>query len=365
MLNIEMLPAGHGDALVIEYGTREDVRRVLVDAGTIHSWPHVRERLAAMPDEQFEAFVVTHVDEDHIGGAVELLNDRSLRHRVPHVWFNGYVHSDRGGDVLGPIDGERLTLAIRNGAHEWNAPFPDPITRGVGGPVVVSSQDDLPAYCLPGDATIHLLSPTGPKLARMAKTWAKVVKEAGIAPGAGADLESRAPKPWRKEVDPLPPTISRRKLQELCKEGKTDGSAANGSSIAFIFEHGKRRVLLAADAHPGVLVSGLKRYAASVGEKRVRLDACKLPHHGSKANVTAALIESMDVANYLFSTNGDTFGHPDDAALARVLHGSSRTPVLHFNYASDRTLSWKTRAESLGATTVYPARGRKGLRVKL
>lgn len=365
MLAIEMLPAGHGDAVIIEYGSGHDVHRVLVDAGTVHSWAHVRKRLADMPNRQFEVFVITHVDEDHIGGAVALLQDRSLRRRVPRIWFNGYVHSDRGGDVLGPVDGERLTWAIRKGPHEWNEPFPNPITRGVGGPIVVSSQGDCPKFELPGGATIHLLSPTGPKLARMADVWAQVVKKAGLVPGAGADVASRAPKPWRKELDALPAKLSPEQLDELCKKGRMDGSAANGSSIAFIFEHAGKRALLAADAHPAVLVKGLRRFAKSVGEERVRLHACKLPHHASKGNVTTALVEAMDVSHYLVSTNGDMFGHPDDAALARVLRSSSRPPTLHFNYSSERTLPWKVRAGALGAKTVYPSRGKQGLRVVL
>ncbi len=63
MLRIEMLAAGHGDALVVEYGpSTKDARRLLVDAGTIHSWDAVRARLAAMPHKPYEAFVITHVD---------------------------------------------------------------------------------------------------------------------------------------------------------------------------------------------------------------------------------------------------------------------------------------------------------------
>ncbi|HRN62418.1 MAG TPA: MBL fold metallo-hydrolase, partial [Luteimonas sp.] len=124
MLAVEMLPGGHGDALVVEYGSGTRLRRLLIDAGTAHSYEAVRKRLLERRDQKYEAFVVTHIDEDHIGGAVHLLNDPDLRHRIDHVWFNGYVHSERGGNVLGPLDGERLTRAIADGGYRWNAPFP-------------------------------------------------------------------------------------------------------------------------------------------------------------------------------------------------------------------------------------------------
>jgi hypothetical protein len=34
MFAVQMLPAGHGDALVVEYGTRTDPHQLLIDAGT-------------------------------------------------------------------------------------------------------------------------------------------------------------------------------------------------------------------------------------------------------------------------------------------------------------------------------------------
>jgi hypothetical protein len=122
-------------------------------------------------------------------------------------------------------------------------------------------------------------------------------------------------------------------------------------------------VLLAADAHPGTLVSGLRRFARMKGESRVRLDMCKLPHHGSRANVTAALVEAIDTSRYLVSTDGLTFGHPDDAALARVVRSSASPAKIYCNYASDRALEWQRRADSVGAEVFVPDRGAKFMRV--
>jgi hypothetical protein len=215
VLAIEMLPAGHGDALVVEYGTRSDTHRLLIDAGTVHSWDAVRQRLLAMPDKRYETFVITHVDEDHIGGAVRLLGDVDLRHRIADVWFNGFVHSKRGGNVLGPIDGERLTRAIRDGDYRWNDPFPRRLTAAVGGPVVVPSKGALPVFDLPGGAVLHLLSPTGPKLKRMATVWESVVTEAGLVAGAGTDRPARPPKPYHKPTSALPARLTRQRLEAL------------------------------------------------------------------------------------------------------------------------------------------------------
>jgi beta-lactamase superfamily II metal-dependent hydrolase len=363
MLAIEMLPGGHGDALVVEYGSASKVHRLLIDAGTIFARDAVRNRLLEMPNTRYEAVVVTHVDEDHIGGMVPLLADGDLRQRIKDVWFNGYVHSKQGGNVLGPIDGERLTLAIRNGGYTWNDPFPGAISNTVGGPAVVPSQGDLPTFDLPGGARIYLLSPSGAMLKRMTSVWSDVVEAAHLVPGQGTDRPAHAFPPKHKPVKALPPELTPTAMQLLARATTKDSAPANGSSIAFILEFGGKRALLGADAHPAVLVPALQRASQMFGEPRVRIHLCKLPHHGSRANVTAELIGLIDSSKYLVSTNGDNFGHPDDAAMARVVLGSARPATIYCNYASDRTVPWKTHAEEVGAKFVLPGDGKTGLRV--
>jgi beta-lactamase superfamily II metal-dependent hydrolase len=360
MLAIEMLPAGHGDALVVEYGAAGEVHQLLVDVGTVHAYDAVRARLLALPDLRYEAFVITHVDEDHIGGAVGLLDDPDLRHRVRDVWFNGYVHSDRGGDVLGPVDGERLTAAIVNGGYAWNRGFEGPVSPAVGGPIVVPSTGHLPTRDLPGGARVTFLSPSGGKLKRMAKVWRDVVAKAGLTPGAGTDRKARAPKPYAKHVPE--PTVEQ--LADLAARTATDGSAANGASIAFVLEYEGARALLAADAHPRTLTSALERFARERGERRARFDLVKLPHHGSRANVTTGLVEAIDTSCYLVSSNGDTFGHPDDAAIARILASSGAPPRIFCNYDSPRTRRWASLAAKFGGGVVLAEASRPGLRVE-
>ena len=41
------------------------------------------------------------------------------------------------------------------------------------------------------------------------------------------------------------------------------------------------------------------------------MDAVKLPHHGSRNNVSQELIEVIESRSYLFSTSGAVYKHPD------------------------------------------------------
>lgn len=362
MFAIEMLAAGHGDALIVEWGPQDNTRRLLIDAGTYHSWPDVRARLLKRRHDRYEVFVVTHVDEDHIGGAIALLDDPDLRHRISHIWFNGFVHCKEGGNVLGPVNGEQLTDRIVSNTFEWNIPFKPKRSPAVGGPVVVASSGDLPVVDLPGGARAVLLSPSGPKLKRMAETWRKDVVNAGLVPGEGDVGHNQAPRPHTPGHEELPAMIDQAELKRLTSTKKNDGSAANGSSIAMVIEHDGKRLLLAGDAHASVLAGNLKRYGQMIGEDRPRIDLFKLSHHGSVANLSQKLLEAISVQRFLVSSNGDNFGHPDDEAIARATLLAPQ-PTFYCNYSSTRTEPWVTRGPSVGATFKLPKQGKSGLRV--
>ena len=69
MLKIEMLRAGHGDCLWIEYGDPQHPRRVLIDGGATGTHKRaLRPKLLGLPekDRRFELLMVTHIDADHI-----------------------------------------------------------------------------------------------------------------------------------------------------------------------------------------------------------------------------------------------------------------------------------------------------------
>ena len=52
MLRCEMIPAGRGDCLWIEYGSPQDVHRVLIDGGPEGTYDRLRERIVALPAHQ-------------------------------------------------------------------------------------------------------------------------------------------------------------------------------------------------------------------------------------------------------------------------------------------------------------------------
>lgn len=320
MFRIEMLPAHHGDAILIEYGDESAPRRVLIDGGTPESYEAVDARLAQIGKKvALELLVVTHVDEDHIGGTLKQLVENPSRLQPAEVWFNAYRHLVPP-DRLGPAQGEVLSTAITDLKWKWNAAFG-------GGSVVVPDEGPLKPIKLADGARITLLSPTWKKLGALVETWQSACATVGLSPGKGAkpaDVLGKHAPPTSLDVETL-----------LKAKFSSDSSKANGSSIAFLFEFEGKRALFGADAHPAVLLASLKR----LQKEPLTIDAFKVCHHGSQNNTSPALLAALRCPRFLISTNGDTFGHPDPAGIARLV-ATSGPKTLYFNYDTDYTRPW-------------------------
>ena len=129
---------------------------------------------------------------------------------------------------------------------------------------------------------------------------------------------SRSPNPCPNLLSDSPDAIT-----NLAAPKASDGSAANGTCIAFILEYGRKRVLFGADAHAKVLTNGLEPLRkAGRRATPVRFDLVKLSHHGSNANISMDMLALIKCRRWLVSTNGDNYAHPDDAAIAKVITAS-------------------------------------------
>jgi hypothetical protein len=359
MFAIEMLPAEHGDCLWIEYGPARDPLRVLIDGGIGGTWDTLRARIAALPSarRRFELVVVSHIDADHIGGAIELLRDESLGVSIGDVWFNGYRHLPREEGTRGAAQGERLTEVLKSRRLPWNNAFR-------GDAVVIPEEGPLPCVTLAGGLTLTLLSPYRAGLERLRDAWDKECEEAGLVPGRARARDVTSRSPGKK-----PPRVRKPDVSALLDVPFTQDTAeANGSSIAFLAEFDGRRALFAADAYPSVLIDSFERWMSASGlSAPVHLDAFKVSHHGSRANTTWQLLYRVECDRYLFSTDGSVFDHPDDECVARVIAHGGPSPELIFNYRSPRTERWGepelTRAH--GHRAVYPEREGDSVRVEL
>jgi hypothetical protein len=296
-------------------------------------------------DRRLDVVVVTHIDSDHIGGMVPFFGSDLVRD-VGDVWFNGRTHLGEPGSPRSVPQGESVVAALlgpRAGAGSpalpWNQAFG-------GGPVLTPGSGTLEAALEQGPR-VTVLSPPQPRLDALRTSWTTFLSRAL----RGRDRELRSPPDVLGALEDLRSLAATR--------APADASIPNGSSIALLVEHRGASLVLGADAFGPVLAAGLRAVAAARGLAALPVDAVKLPHHGSKSNVLASLVAAAPARHYLVSTNGDTFHHPDDAALARVVVGAPPGATVGFNYRTARTQRWADPdlTARYGYAVAYPTVG--------
>ncbi len=337
MIEVELLPAQYGDAILIRYGeNNKDQHYVLIDSGFEPTTTDILKQLSAEKSIELDLFVMTHIDADHIEGSIYLLQDEGFAEpgRIHDVWFNGWEQiNSLATDGLGAVQGEYFSALIRKRKLAWNKAFGSAA-------VVVPDTGPMPTTTLEGGMKITLLSPTEEKLKALRAYWMKDL--AGkLEPGDEKAALALLAEDAKYAPDALGDTTNVGAL--VAKDFKEDAAKANGSSIAFLAEYAGKRMLFTGDAHPGVLVEALDRMKK--GGSKLNVDLLKVAHHGSRHNTSPELLDRVRSKHLLVSTNGAKFRHPDAECIARIADAyQGVTSTLHFNYATQYTTPWKDAA---------------------
>jgi beta-lactamase superfamily II metal-dependent hydrolase len=333
VFTLTMNPASEGDALLLTWGEKSDLRHALIDLGRTRDYKALRPRLADIG--RFALFTISHIDADHIEGAMPLMKEATAPFSLADVWFNAWHHlknaqnrlaRDEKLERLGAKQGEKLSAGILRFGWPWNQAF------GCDGIVSVDSPAARAPLLLDG-LGITLLSPSDRELAALEPIWVKELAKAHLRP-IDPDESPAAPP---SELEHLS-TVNVEALAR--KPFVADTSEPNGTSIAFLAEFAGRSVLLGADAHPCVMERSLRARGYSE-QNRLRLDLFKLCHHGSKANTSSSLLQLLDCTRFAISTDGTRHNHPDPETIARILvNDQIRKKILYFNVNQDHATIW-------------------------
>jgi hypothetical protein len=347
VFRIELLPAAIGDSIWIEYGDPAQPRRIVIDGGPAPSYEKgLFARLERLKkNDRIDLFVITHVDADHIDGAVILLQHaEAIGVRFAEIWFNAWPQlAPLSGETYAPQQGEFLAALIdRPGLKDkWNV-----CTEGKA--IVLSDTGPLLEHELPDDARLTLLSPGPAQLRRLRARWHSAMRDfCGDTAEALRRLKARSAyqPPERQPV-----------FGDASPGG--DRSPANASSIAFLLEHDGAACVFAADAFPRVLADSLRRLSALRNPARpapIRLDAFKLSHHAGLANVSDDLVSAVECSRWLVSTSGDD--HHPNPEVARLIAKHAPGSEFFCNYKSDITARFADASSTPAWRTHYPGEG--------
>ena len=359
-IKIKIFPALNGDSILLDLSDK----LFLIDGGYVNTFNEfLCSELKKKSEEgkTISHLIVTHIDSDHISGIVRLLekNTNSEIISIDNIWHNSYRHIKEFSDNLSLKDyegkadlsalssksylkeviegrheisaeqGSALSALILKDNYKWNTEF--------NGKAV--SIDNLDIISIDKETTLRILSPNNEKLSKLKKLWNKELYKKGYnisEDDTNYDdaFEFLLAQEKEKKVL-LKKNISGGEM-DIAKlsniEVVEDTSATNGSSISFIIEKNDKKLLFLADSHPSMIIENLKKHY-SEEEFPIEFDIIKLSHHGSITNTSKELLEIIDSKNYIISSDGSKFGHPDIETIARIINRKSTfSRNLHFNY---------------------------------
>jgi beta-lactamase superfamily II metal-dependent hydrolase len=356
---LAMHAASEGDAMILTWGEKQTLHHALVDLGRTADYRALKPLLEKIG--VFDLFVMTHIDADHIEGAVPLFKEATMPFHAKRVWFNAHrqltIANERlpaaAREILGPGQAEKVTAGIMRYEWPWNGNFAD-------GVVSTDSPKAMQPIALEGNLSIRLLSPSDAKLSKLLPEWNAELAKAHLRTTDPDEVEVALAR-GREQLGVLNVDFLAGQPFNL------DNTKPNGASIAFIAEFAGKRVLLGADSHPDIIVASLRALDASE-TNRYKLDCLKVAHHGSKANTSPALLKIIDCTRFAFSTDGSRHSHPNPETIARILKGDpDRQKTLIFNFKQPSTEIWDDDAlkKRWGYDCVYPKTNGAGIELEI
>ena len=287
---VTIMDVKDADAIVVNYHDGYRWWTAVVDAGNVGDANKVKVYVKHKENNKYviDYAFCTHPDKDHKGGFFDLLTDSQVE------ICNFFI---RRPDILMRNDIRRLQYNVgeleRAAKAVYNHPT-DP-TRNLIDEAIRYSHLVEPTLGL--DVVGMPLMVIGPKSSyfqdacyQMAINFAELEDE--------ADAENYA-------EDELP---TEEEAQSVMDEVKED-SPTNMSSLILLFHPNGRNFLLAGDACSATLKDAVEDYPQNIPGSTL-----KVPHHGSKHNLTTEVINMLKPSSAVISAKGSK-KHPNRAVV--------------------------------------------------
>ncbi|HET7216741.1 MAG TPA: MBL fold metallo-hydrolase [Vicinamibacterales bacterium] len=346
-----------GDCLLLT--DTAGTRHILVDGGMSVSYnAHVAAAMGklAATKKALDVVYVSHIDQDHIGGVLKMLDDEAAWRvhefqknknknkkskpptvprppKVREIWHNAFHEQLKKN--AGPIEealaavapilagsdldkirdealrqselitsiGEAIRVSRRVSDNQLNIP----LNPRSDGKLMMLRKDQKPIKL--GDLTITVIGPTAAHLEQLQEewnTWLRSTKGKAqlkkLQDAARRDEERLG----ASEFDTLTASL---RLQAESFGDPSEVTAPNLASLTLLVEDGATSVLLTGDARGDQIVDGLKSAGRLNGET-MEVDVLKVPHHGSENNIDSDFVETVLARDYVFCGNGFS-GNPN------------------------------------------------------
>lgn len=364
MVSVKVFPAGYGDCFLIRVDNESRIFNILIDGGLGYTYKDfLKKEFKVLVDngEKINLLINTHIDADHINGLISFLKDNNKKKyiEIEDVWFNGLeeIGSDLFNENKNKLEKDvRILEKICSRGYEDEFNEREDVSS-VGG-VSFSSllefgkysrnkivqggiiTDDLKEVKLADKVKIKIIGPSRDKLDNLESEWLEELAKENFKFTIPKCMElvssfeyilSRLKTYYESSRQDVSGTTDLKYyMSELDVE---DSSVVNDSSISFVLEVENIRMLFLGDAivRDKDKCKIIENLIEEYGEN-AKFDLIKLPHHGSRYNISNDFFRLFNANDYIVSSNSEKFGHPDIDVLANLIYINKNTKNIIFNY---------------------------------
>lgn len=354
--------SGVGDCIFLQLKDGDSMFNIMVDCGKFTT--DIESFVINQCGNHINLLVVTHIDNDHVDGLVEMLEKYSAL-QIDKILFNCYqnvadeVYSasaeiiqdiekltnnlpSRSIKTDGKINMEKAsTLAsLLLSKDEWKNAWHRTgyIHKGLD-PIPLGGNFGRIVLLSPNENALNVLDEEF-KREYLRLTHHKIEDEQFEGKEVLFELVSRIVSLKKKEKE-LKKQHKTAGLIDKYSDEKWDAALAfepksvtdeNTASIAFVWEFNNHRILFMGDAEPDLIKDSIiEKY----GDGNHLFKAIKVSHHGSKHSTSIGLLGVIDSNDY-FITGGNKSDKPSIEAIAKIVtRQDEQERTIHYNYPNN------------------------------
>lgn len=361
-MHLQIFQSSKGDCVLLE---GSGGGRVLCDGGMAKSMrKHVRRHLSQLTenDAQIDAVYISHIDQDHISGILQLLEDKlewrvfdhhrsrgdtNVREpRFPRppeiggIWHNSFrdlITRNRGRieNLLAAsaplLSASSVEEAAHIGFEMQNIANSIPEALKVSA-LIKSELLDIPLNSPPGhpesgqllliedsntnfdigSLSFQIVGPSKRELRKLREGWNNWLR---------VNRNRERTRAIRREM--------RRRVDEFANGTRTDSpfdlrdwngipdfegvTVPNTASLMFLVEEDGHTLLLTGDSQQDVILDGLEA-TGNLEDGFIHVDILKVPHHGSENNADINFCKRVSADHYVFCGDG-SHGNPEPEVI--------------------------------------------------
>jgi beta-lactamase superfamily II metal-dependent hydrolase len=368
--SLDVLRAHKGDCLMLHYGTKDAPHLILIDGGPSDVYkPQMKPRLTRIHGARgieegeplpVDVVMVSHVDDDHIQGILELTKEQRTNKPFIHLdvsslWHNSFddLLTTKPAELVAGFGAASVDDGGGAGGSKANAgsALASIGDQGLAGDIDVDTKDEVQAL------EVLASIPQGRQLRddAVALKWTPnkqfdrklILATAAQKPVMLNDLKVTVVGPMQPELMALQVEHDKflkaqqagdKKTPEAALASFVDASVPNLSSVVVLVETGGKSILFTGDARGDKILEGLELSGRlKKGDNNtMHIDILKVPHHGSDNNMETIFFKRVTADHYVFSGNGEN-GNPERNTMAMLLEarGTDANYTIHLTYPVD------------------------------